>query len=65
MVRLFIARGRNTDITGPRDLVEWLEEETKVPQHVMDDVAIRDDFSFITCPQAEAEMILDVFNAKP
>ncbi len=64
-LRLFIARGRFNDIHGPKELVERLEEETKVSQSIMDDVAIRDEFSFITCPKAEAEIILDVFNAKP
>lgn len=64
-VRLFIARGRNQDLDGPRELVERLEDETKVSQSLMDDVAIRDDFSFITCPKAEADIILDIFSAKP
>ena len=63
--RLFIAQGRNTGIHGPRELVNWLQDETNVPQSVMDDVVIRDDFSFITCPDAEAQTILDVFMARP
>jgi len=63
--RLFIARGRLDKIDGPRDLVERLQHETNVPQKVMDNVTIRDAFSFITCPTAEAEIILDVFKSKP
>lgn len=64
-MRLFIARGRNDGITGPRELVERLQEETKVSQSVMDDVAIRDDFSFITCPKEQWKIILKAFDAKP
>ena len=64
-LRLFIARGRFDDIDGPRELVERLESETGVPQSVMDDVAIRDAFSFITCPKDEAKTILDVFASRP
>jgi len=65
MTRLFIARGKNDGLPGPRELVEWLQDETNVPQKLMDDVRIRDDFSFITCPKEEAQIILDVFAAKP
>jgi len=63
-VRLFVARWRNDGMPWPRELVEWLQSETGVPQSVMDDVAIRDDFSFVTCPQEDADKILEVFNAK-
>ncbi len=63
--RLFIARGRNDGIEGPKELVDRLQKETDVPQSIMDDVAIRDAFSFITCPTPEAEIIVDVFKLKP
>jgi len=63
--RLFVARGRMDGMKWPRELVERLEKETKVPQHIMDDIAIRDSFSFITCPTPEAETIIDIFKDKP
>ena len=63
--RLFIARGRKDGIEWPRELVHRLQDETNVPQKVMDDVLIKDEFSFITCPNAEAQIILDIFAAKP
>lgn len=65
VTRLFIAKGRWTWIKWPRELVERLQDETGVPQKVMDDVMIKDEFSFITCPNAEADTIIEHFAALP
>ncbi len=64
MTRLFIARGRAHGMDGPKELVDRLQWETNVSQKVMDDVMVKDDFSFITCPNAEAEVILEIFAEK-
>jgi hypothetical protein len=41
-----------------------VQDETGVPQKVMDDVAIRDTFSFITVSKDDGFKIVDAFNAK-
>lgn len=63
--RLFIARGRSHGYTGPRELIARLVEETDIAAKDIHDVSVLEDFSFVTCPFAEAELILDVFKRKP
>lgn len=58
--RLFVAMGRNDKMT-PRALVDFILKEAAVEQHKINDVRIFDEFSFITVPFEEAEIILDVF----
>ncbi|MCX7743672.1 MAG: DEAD/DEAH box helicase [Flavobacteriales bacterium] len=59
-VRLFVAKGKLDDMT-PRKLVEMLQEETNVPQRLMDQVKVMEKFSFVTVPQKEAETIVKHF----
>ena len=62
--RLFVARGRKNKTTK-RDLVEFIVRKAGTPQHLIDNVEIRDTYSFITVPFAEAEAILEKFRAFP
>lgn len=64
-IRLFVARGRDSGINGPRELVHWLQDESWVDQSVMDDIAIKDGFSFVSLPEVEAMKVVDVFASKP
>jgi len=59
-VRLFVAKGKLDDMT-PRRLVEMLQEETNVPQRLMDQVKVMEKFSFVTVPQKEADTIVRHF----
>ncbi len=59
--RLFIALGRKDGFSA-RNLVEYIEKEAGVSPRDIDDVRVMEDFSFITVPFAEAEVILHVFS---
>lgn len=58
--RLFIAKGRNHGMTK-KSLIKYITDKTSVPQNKIYDVALFDDFSFITTPFIEAEIILQIF----
>jgi ATP-dependent RNA helicase DeaD len=62
--RLFIARGRNEGFNGPKDLVDRIKKETDLQDKDIDDVRVFDEFSFITCPFAEAELLIQIFKKK-
>jgi len=61
-VRLFIAKGRK-DRLGKRELVEFISKETGTSPKLIDDVKVFDEFSFITVPKDEAEIILYKFKS--
>ena len=61
--RLFIALGRNAGYT-PKSLVDYLIEKTGIQSRHIDDVRILDEFSFVTVPFEEAEMILHTFRSE-
>ncbi len=61
--RLFIALGRK-DGFSPKSLVEHIQKETNVSQKVIDDVKVLEDFSFITVPFVDAEVIIKIFEKK-
>lgn len=61
--RLFIALGRKNGYS-PKTLVEHIQKETNVNQSVLDDVRVMDDFSFVTAPFVDAEIILKTFEKK-
>lgn len=63
--RLFVARGRSHGITGPKELVDYLVEETSVRPNDINDVKVLEDFSFVTLPFIEAEVVIDAFKRKP
>ncbi|MDR2541077.1 MAG: DEAD/DEAH box helicase [Candidatus Peribacteria bacterium] len=58
--RLFIALGRKGGYT-PRSLVDYIQTEAGVSPRDIDDVRVMEDFSFVTVPFADAEVILHVF----
>lgn len=59
--RLFIALGRQQGYS-PRSLVEFIQKEANVSPRDIDDVRVMEEFSFVTVPFAEAEVILHVFS---
>lgn len=59
--RLFVALGRTHNYNAPK-LVKFLEEEGGVDQRKINDVKVFDNFSFITVPFAEAEILQAVFS---
>ncbi len=62
--RLFVARGKSHGY-DPKKLTEWLKEETGVEDKDIFDITVLEEFSFVTCPFAEAEIIIDAFHSKP
>ncbi len=61
--RLFIAMGKLKWYT-PRSLVEFIYQETGVSWRDIDDVRVMEDFSFVTVPGSQAEIIIRKFQAK-
>lgn len=59
--RLFVALGKK-DGYNPRKLLELLNTECKTPARKVKDIRILDNFSFITVPFDEAEIILRTIN---
>ncbi|MCS7004146.1 MAG: DEAD/DEAH box helicase [Cytophagales bacterium] len=59
-VRLFVALGKK-DGYSARRLVNFFEDETHTPSRLIDDVAVMENYSFITVPESEAEKILKHF----
>ncbi|MGM0641245.1 MAG: DEAD/DEAH box helicase [Thermotogota bacterium] len=58
--RLFVALGREKGY-DPKKLAEYIQKETKVDQKKIRDIKIMDNFSFVTVPFEEAEIILGTF----
>jgi ATP-dependent RNA helicase DeaD len=58
--RLFVALGREKGY-NPKKLAEYIQKETKVDQNKIRDIKIMDNFSFVTVPFEEAEIILGIF----
>ena len=61
--RLFIALGKRDGYT-PRTLTEYICNEGNIRVRYIDDVAVLDEFSFITVPYNDAKRLLDVFAQK-
>jgi ATP-dependent RNA helicase DeaD len=60
-VRLFIARGRK-DGLGKRELVSYLTDNVKATDRDIQNVTVRDEFSFVTAPVEVAEDIIRIIN---
>ncbi|HPD94557.1 MAG TPA: DEAD/DEAH box helicase [Tenuifilaceae bacterium] len=58
--RLFIGLGKKDGMT-PRKLSEFIRKEVKISDNHIDDILVRDDFSFITVSFTDAEVILKAF----
>jgi ATP-dependent RNA helicase DeaD len=61
--RLFVALGKKDKIS-PGKLVKFIMQNTGVRNSAIDQVGVYNDFSFITVPFKEAEIILGVFQKK-
>ncbi len=61
--RLFVALGKKDKIS-PGKLVKFIMQNTGVRNSAIDQVGVYDNFSFITVPFKEAEIILGVFQKK-
>lgn len=61
--RLFVAKGKKDGLT-PNKMIALLHEHSGVNTALIRDVQIYDEFSFITVPFAEAEVILNAFKQK-
>ncbi|MCU0576619.1 MAG: DEAD/DEAH box helicase [Desulfobacterota bacterium] len=61
--RLFVARGRRHGMT-PQNLLRFIREHTGVKEKLVSNIEIRDDFTFISVPQAEAVLIQKRFNRR-
>ena len=61
--RLFVARGKTSGM-DPKKLVDFIRDETRVRPDRIREVKVFENFSFITVPFREAEIILNVFKNK-
>lgn len=61
--RLFIGLGRN-DGMSPRKISEFIRKEVRIPDNKIDDILVRDDFTFVSVPFADAEEILRAFSSR-
>ncbi len=61
--RLFVALGKKDGML-PRKLVEFIKKEAKIPERIIRDVKVYENFSFITVPFEEAEIILKAFKMR-
>ncbi|MDY0290419.1 MAG: DEAD/DEAH box helicase [Sphaerochaeta sp.] len=59
--RLFIARGRK-DGLDKRQLIDYLIEQAGAQDRDLQDVSVRDNFSFVSAPAEVAERIIQVFS---
>ncbi|MBF0101283.1 MAG: DEAD/DEAH box helicase [Desulfobacterales bacterium] len=58
--RIFVAKGKKTKTTK-HSLLEFIIEVAGTPKELIENIEIYDNFSFITVPFAEAEIILQKF----
>jgi len=58
--RLFIALGRS-QWYGPKEIVDYLKKEVGLDGHLVNDIRVMDEFSFVTLPFEEAELVLHHF----
>jgi len=55
--RLFVALGRKDKI-NPRSIIEMIQKEVKIENRKIKDIKIFDNFSFVTLPFEEAEVVI-------
>jgi hypothetical protein len=59
--RLFVAKGHTSGMNGEK-IIEFIASETQINPDAINDVRVYDNFSFITLPNSEAEIVLAIFN---
>ncbi len=58
--RIFVSKGTNDGLT-PRKLLKLIRKEAEVDEELIKGIVVKDSFSFLTVPFAEAEMIVQAF----
>jgi ATP-dependent RNA helicase DeaD len=61
--RLFIALGKR-DGMSPKKISSFIRNEVSIPDNKIDDIGVYDEFSFVTVPFKDAEIILSAFSKK-
>ncbi|MCK5241009.1 DEAD/DEAH box helicase [bacterium] len=61
--RLLIGFGRTAGYT-PKKLIDFIKKQTGLHDRFIDDLLLRDDFSFVTVPFADAEKMVKLFEEK-
>ncbi len=59
--RLFVAQGSRTGLSRDK-LIKMIKDKCGIPERIIRDVKILDNFSFISLPFNEAEKVLSFFN---
>ncbi|MBU1078417.1 MAG: DbpA RNA binding domain-containing protein, partial [Spirochaetes bacterium] len=57
---LFVAQGTNSDLT-PNKLKTMIKQKIDIADHLLEDIKVLNEFSFLTVPFKEAELILNAF----
>ena len=60
--RLFVTQGRKDNLTK-RKLIDIIKGKCNVPSSKIEDIKILDNFSFVTLPFGDAEIVLSYFKA--
>lgn len=58
--RLFVAKGHTSNMNAAK-VAEFIAKEAGIDAHVIHDVRVYDNFSFITLPAEQAEIVLAIF----
>lgn len=61
--RLFVAQGRKDGMT-PKKLVTLIMDEIKISSNSIKDIDVFENFSFLSVPFEEAEMLVQIFDKK-
>ncbi|MCD6578847.1 DEAD/DEAH box helicase [bacterium] len=61
--RVFVSLGKKKGYT-PQKLVDFIKESINVPGQMLDDIAVMEDFSFVTLPFKDAEKLIAIFKRK-
>lgn len=61
--RLFIALGKK-DGMSPKKISSFIRTKVNIPDNLLDDISVFDEFSFVTVPYNDAEKILTAFSKK-
>jgi len=59
--RLFVAKGHTSGMNAEK-VAQFIATETGIDVNIINDIRVYDNFSFITLPTTEAELVLAVFN---
>ena len=60
--RLFLSRGKK-DGLSPRSLLRMIKNETGIGGSVINNICIKDSYSFMTVPHEDAKKIIKIYNS--